>query len=984
VCCGALLIVSLAAAQAAPVSIPALDLTQGKTGWTAWTGSTAHAWDVVPEGHAGKPALRIDATSRTNDVMVMTATEKLEAGQRYTASLWWRTENLSPDAQADFRTICRNKDGKWLSGDDQRARSSEERDGWTLKRYRFAIPPGTVSTTLGIWVRETAGTIFVSDITIEPCAPMQRTFDSMYDYDAEQVPLGMAPLSSFYKLRETQSPFLPRAMRWNELMVRVGFLQENLSRARRLAGYGTAPATLAAQEQAVGKVLADLDALQQTYGHLFDAGQAEQLAAQFDPAAEALERALDAAEAGLKQCLNAGPASVGGEAWTKLPTVNRDQPWWDAQAGRPRYLLWSRWSDPNFWEMEQPLNMGDGHTLTAGHPSDFKDGVATWDGYMSEWDKKRTAGATKSSLITHYSLHDKGYLAPEFAKQHHDDPDLRMWDPEGKPIGPAAGLTMLNWLNPLARGHMVDVLTQMAKFFKDKPEFLFTISSWESAGPRAGDSRIGHNPTHVTAFQAYLAQRYRTVAELNRRWGSNVGSFAEIKPAPEPTLAAGDAGTPLEIESQRWAQEVYVDYITLITKTLNAVDPSKPVWGQQSGMLRHIISPRIMQSVNIIGHHNRARTTMPAQLWISSLQRYDPTPSALYENFWGCQEDHPQRMMEERVMRAQMRRYLYRHAVWGRCAQVWWYAYTSAPYLLSYNGNWFNPVYDLTTMRYSAAGFPVERAKVDRVEGAILGSEIARSRVVLVQPYTTMLAQGKSSDTLREWLAWHGVLYPRNLLYEALPDEYFSAGKARLADFEVVILPFATHLDATFTKQLIAFAQGGGTIIASGPAGLYDELGKPNGALLQAAGLPATRASAEGDWRYSYGAADQGEAKFVAAPLGKGWLVALKESAAGMTAEADTLAALVRRHAAPAAEAPGTTLELLLRELPDGRRLLCALNADPDKATAGEVSVQGSYSRVADIDLPTAARVPASAKGGRTTFRVSLDAGTTGYFVLAK
>jgi len=981
--CATLLSAGFATAQT-PLSIPALDFSQGKEGWTAWTSGTAHPWAIVPEGHAGKPALRLDATSRANSVMVITATDALQAGQRYFVAIWWRTENLSPDAQVDFRTIFRDADGKWLSGDDQAARSSETRDGWTLKRYRISIPPKTTSSTLGFWVREATGTIFVSDLRVEPCAPLQRTFDSMLQYDPEQVPLGMAPLNGFRKLRETQSPFLIRARRWNELMVRAAFVQEDLSRARRVIGYAeTQTLSLDGHEQAVQTILSDLDALQQTYGRLYDTGKAEELAPAFDPAADKLAAAIAKAGADLEfvTCLKSVQTN---ETWAKLPPVNRNQPWWDARAGRPRYMLWSRWSDPDFWEMEQPLNLGDGHTLTAGQPSSFKDGVATWDGYLTEWDKKRTAGATKSSLITHYSLHDKGYLAAEFAQQHGNDPDLRMWDKDGKPIGPAAGLTMLNWLNPLARGHMVDVLTQMATFFKDKPEFQFTVTSWESAGPRAGDTRIGGNPTHVAAFQAYLAARYGTIADLNRRWGSQYGSFAEIKPAPEPTLTPGEPGTPLEIESQRWAQEAYVDYISLVTKTLNATDPSKPVLGEQSGLLSRVFSPRIMRSVNIIGHHNRARTTMPVQLWISSLQRYDPTPSALFENFWGCQEDHPQRLMDERAMRAQMRRYLYRHAVWGRCAQVWWYAYTSAPYLLSYNGNWFNPVYDLTTMRYSAAGFPVERAKVDRVEGAILGSEIVRSRVVLVQPYATMLAQGNSSETLREWLAWHGLLYPRNLLYEALPDEYSTAGRVKLSDFDVVILPFATHLDETFTKQLIAFAQGGGTIIASGPAGLYDELGRPNGALLQAAGLQATRASAEGDWRYSYGAADKPDAKLVEAPLGKGRLVALKESVTGLPTEAGTLAALVRRQAAPAAEAPGTTLELLLRELPDGRRLLCALNADPDQATAGEVSVQGSFGKVADLDLPTPARVPSSVKAGRTSFHVRLEPGTTAYFVLAK
>lgn len=974
---------ALAVAQE-PLSIPNLDFSQGKQGWTEWTGTTAHKWDVVPDGHGGKPALRIDAASRANDVMVMTETDKLEAGKRYQVSIWWKLENLGPGSQVDLRTIFRDKDGKWLTGTDHAARKTEEADDWTRKIYRITVPEKTVSTTFGFWVRETAGTIYISDISIIPLAATQRGFDSMYDYDPEQVPLGMTPLNAFYKLKETNSPFLPRAMRWNEMMVQTAFLQEDLSRARRLAGYAKLPAErLKGSEQAVEGILRDLDTLQQTYGRLYDAGKPEELAAQFDPAAEKLAGAIGAAAISLQGALAVKSLQVS-EPWTALPQVDRSQPWWDAARKQPRYMLWTRWSDPAFWDFEKPLNMGEGHTLTAGTPSAFKDGVTSWDNYMTEWDKKRAPGAKTSSLITHYSLHDRGYLAPEFAEKHDNDPDLRMWDADGKPLGAPAGLTNINWLNPLVQGHMVDVLTQMAKFFKDKPEFQFYITSWESAGPRAGGIRVGGNPSHIAAFQQWLKTTYGDIGTLNRRWGSNYGSFEEIKPAPERALPAGEAATPLEIESNRWAHDAYREYIALITKSLNAVDDSKPVWGQQSGIPSRMFDPRLMDAVNILGHHNRAGTTMPVQVWLNSLRRLHKTPGALFENFWGCQEDHPQRLAEERAMRAQMRRYLYRHAAWGNCAQTWWYAYTSAPYLLTYNGNFFNPVYDLTTMRYAAAGYPVERAKVDRVEAAILGSEIVPSRIVLVQPYSSMLAQGSNTDTLREWLAWHGLLYPRNLLYEVLPDDYFEAGRVKLSDFDVAILPFATHLTEAFSKQLIEFARAGGTVICSGPAGLYTELGQPNGALLTAASLQPTRLGQDGEWRYSYGAGDKSRIPFVEAPLGKGRVLALKQPLAGLKGEAEALAGLVRQRAVPVAEAPGTTLELLPRRLPDGRMLLCALNADPDQATAGEVSIAGSFSKVADLDMPLAVRVPAKTAAGRTSFRVSLDPGTTAYFVLAK
>ncbi|MBM4049962.1 MAG: hypothetical protein FJ279_33105, partial [Planctomycetes bacterium] len=522
------------------------------------------------------------------------------------------------------------------------------------------------------------------------------------------------------------------------------------------------------------------------------------------------------------------------------------------------------------------------------------------------------------------------------------------------------------------------------QFFKDKREYQFYVDSWECAGPYARGVRIGSNPSHRTAFRQYLQQRYGTIGKMNERWRTAHRSFDDLSPAPESPPALGEPGTPLYIESQRWAQEAYVDYLKLIRDTIARVDPTKPVLGEHSGLLSTVLSPRIFESVDILGYHHRARTTMPVQVWMSSLQRYARKPTGLFENFWGCQEDHPRRMSDERAMRAQMRRYLYRHAAWGRCTQTWWYAYTSAPYLTSYNGNWFNPVYDLTTFRYCAAGFPVEKQKVDKLEALLLNSEIVPSRLLLVQPYAAMLVQGRSSATLSEWLGWHDLLFPRNLLYEALPDSWFAEGTAKLSDFEAVILPLAPHLDRAFSRQLIAFLKEGGKVIASGPPGLYDEWGQADGALLAAAQPPvaATQTSEPGKaWRFSFGTGQEGPG-WTEANVGKGKLVLLSQSLLTLS-DRQKLADLARGWVIPAAEAPNTALELLLRRLPDGRHLLCALNRDPDSATTGDVFVKGRFTRIADVDMDRPFLVRGHVEGDRTRFRVTLDPGSSAYFLLA-
>lgn len=977
---GVLLMLMLATGVfAQALDVPNLDFSKGKEGWTEWSGTTAHKWDVEPAGgFQGRPALRIDATSVANDVMVMTATDKLNAGERYRAEAWWRIQARTPNPEVNLRIIFRDAAGKWISGDDYLPLKETQEKGWTHAVYRVQVPKGTAAASVGIWVRNADATVRVSGLRFEPAPPGARTFDSMYLYDPMQVELGNTPLNAFLKLRETQSPFLPRADRWNRLLVRVGCLQEDLARSRRTALYaGRATEQVVRHEQAVEGILADLDVLQQTYGRLYAAKKPEALETDFDPAIAKLEERVKQAETALADWQSM-VARVGKLlrplTWR---TVDKTQPWWDPEKKTNRYLLWTRWSTPEFWDLEKPLDLGPGHTLTSGAPASFTGGKADWSNYMTEWEKKRCAGATESSLITHYALHDRGYLAPEFAEAQGNDPELRLVDAEGKPLGTPAGVTNINWLDGRVRGHMLDVLGQMAAFFKDKPEFKFYVTAWESAGPYAGGVRVGANPSHVAAFQDYLKKRYGTIEALNKRWGTAHKDFAELLPVPESSPKPGEASTPQAIESQRWAHESYVDYLDTIRDAVAAKDPTKPVVGQQSGLMDRVLSPRVWEGVDILGYHNRGRTTMPMMVWLASTQRYTKQPTSLFENFWGCQEDHPKRMAEEKVMRAQMRRYLFRHAVWGRAIQVWWYAYTSAPYLLSYNGNWFNPVYDLTTFRYCAAGYPVEKAKVDRFESLLLDSEIVPSKVVLVQPYASMLAQGRNGATWREWVAWHNVLYPADVKYEALPDMWFEEGKANLDDFKVVILPFAPHLSEAFTKQLMEFMGKGGTVIASGLPGVWDDLGRPNGGLLKAVGFPTSEMTAEGaTWSVkgsTPGVVESNRLAVLTAPLER-----LSQSAQGFALS------LVEKAAEKVAEAPGTSLELLLRRLPDGREVLCVLNADPDKAAKGTVSVQGAFREVMDLDQATPLLVPSKVEKGRTRFETVLEAGGTAYYMLVK
>ncbi len=67
-----------------------------------------------------------------------------------------------------------------------------------------------------------------------------------------------------------------------------------------------------------------------------------------------------------------------------------------------------------------------------------------------------------------------------------------------------------------------------------------------------------------------------------------------------------------------------------------------------------------------------------------------------------------------------------------------WYAYTSGSYLTSYNGNWFNPRYDVLTMRYCAPALKVALDRMRNLDWVLTQSSIPAFRATRVHPATAL------------------------------------------------------------------------------------------------------------------------------------------------------------------------------------------------------------------------------------------------------
>ncbi len=97
--------------------------------------------------------------------------------QNYRFEIWWKIESPTPTPQVDLRIIFRDPEGTWLSGMDYYPASTHQEGEWVRKSYRVAAPDNFASASVGIWVRDTVGTIRAAKMSVTPIEPGQRTFD---------------------------------------------------------------------------------------------------------------------------------------------------------------------------------------------------------------------------------------------------------------------------------------------------------------------------------------------------------------------------------------------------------------------------------------------------------------------------------------------------------------------------------------------------------------------------------------------------------------------------------------------------------------------------------------------------------------------------------------------------------------------------------------------------------------------------------------
>lgn len=953
----------------------------GLTGWGFWpedSGSTMNAdTQFAADGEA---SLRVDAPSPMDRAFVLQSTVDAEKGVIYRISVAIRKDPGVPDSAVGLLVNYRGGENNAIH---QRAypldlrREPIEGTDWTRWSGLFFENFEEVDNwQVLLRVEYAVGSVWFDDVRFERLGPSAELTPDVWTYLPIGVEIGAPPAGRFARHKSENDQAWQAAVRYNALLMDAGLADARLREIERCRAYADRepPADLRAQFDAMEDALNDT---YQAFARAFKSGDW----AGFEPAASRLEAAL----ATLSEALASARADLTPPASLPMPDhlgeQPRDLPPFSDDGSEMNRLLIGAWSPTGWSELERPFDF-EFHSSAPGSPRVHTETERDFSNITEACDNLEALGYAGTFGYLAFGIHDLMYAPQWLLDRHADEPDLFKFSEDGLKGHSRGGNHSLNYYHPAVREYIRDYLSAYAQYCADEPRVFFHEIAQEAYAyfSTEGGARRqpGYGPSATAAFHEWLAAEYESIAALNRAWGSDYASFDAIAQPPDRFANPEREITPLVAEFERFIEDGYMDYLKLCYDSLKAGDPGKPVAARHSGLLTSVNGARAFEHCDVLGYHSRAPRMQVMNLYLNTLSRYnDNRPLAYLEDFWGTQEESD-RVTEERIQRRGLEKHVCRTFAWGRALQMKWYAYTSGSYIFTYNGNWFDPRYDVLTMRYCAPALKVALDRMRNVDRLLTHSHIPQFRVAVWQPSASMRVQSRYGLSTGEIIAIHQLIYPAGFPYELVPEEYFADGRADLADFDAVFLPCAEYLSEEHQRRLVDYVRGGGTLIAIEPPGMRDELTRPSGLLLrELCGIDEVAFDAESA-RWTWESPRCPPAPLALAEAGEGrayitqtaLLRALGDDP-GPEAIIDVLTERVTRDA----WAERARFEVITRVSDEGERYLFALNPSPEERLTDRVLLWGDVSAATDVSVEGGFPVPVTRDGGQAAIDLTLGAG---------
>jgi len=846
--------------------------------------------------------------------------------------------------------------------------------------------------------------------------------------------------------------------RYGELRVRTAGVEKLLGDAARLDLYLSGRETVGSDRKELAarflKILDQVEQLEEDlYAQIIAIVQATEGYARWEKQADAFERKLVRLEEELRRYIE-----------TRRRALAQRCPWFEGfdlddalMKGRPiperRRIAFGSTVHPqsDYYHpyLAGPLGL---EFLQAGYSSIARVSAGPW-----KWDLTQENWLRGPSIDEAVQMYlDAGYKKVEldltgshcqlrvpdwFRKAY---PEAYSHTMDGKTRTMPAGLDLNVWHEPTRR-LVREFLEHSVKYYSRRPEiFYYTLLSEPE-----GRIQFAYTQPGKSAFRRHLARLYGSIAALNEDWRTDYKGFDAIEPPSTEHINIHPKGSPLIYHFQTFVKDSFVDFFKMMERTVKANQQHKAV--TLSGFAYNYFNNDNMRMIDYLKLQSEFGDVFASHVFCGQIDRcvYDYSFNRyIGKPMWS--DEFLQGTYELRSDERQFTRKAERLAAAMKSRMIWWASIWDFSVMCLFNlgpsqgtAGMMNEMRQGRLLRPSAAMLPVIFAGVKRLNSIFAHTKVVAPPIGLIVPATRLKLSANQALIEDAADGLMALLGDRNLFF--IPEETIVDGRETLEGFRLLLAPVMTNVPPGLSERLLAFVEGGGTLITSGPFGTDDHYGRPDARLIRAVfgrarfeqdaalakklgldRIPLDRSGIIGrKWILGGGNADpswkeskcirpefvwfikgepkagvqvlyrvKGQPAVVAAEYGEGRVVMANFCVTELP-DRSSMEEAVRR-AVPHAmvESDVRPLGRVLRVGEGGERYLFLVNRNPgslqqfqnydDATLRGTVSLEGGYPHVVELTIEGGVPVPVTTENGRTRFPVRLVAGEAAAFFLDK
>ncbi len=474
---------------------------------------------------------------------------------------------------------------------------------------------------------------------------------------------------------------------------------------------------------------------------------------------------------------------------------------------------------------------------------------------VNQWDEHQVP---LSTTVLHYAIGAGMYRPRWFNAEEDMDYYLRPGPHNVNQGG-------LEFRHPLVRDMIRRYLEEAARINASRPYTFIYKGPWE-AHPYTGASvrvpgertvafkELGYSNYAVKAFRNYLQNKYESIANLNQIWRTSYASFEAIEP-PEAHIRAfivrkNQRGqevhipffpskrvraTPLTYEFERCRKDLYVDYLSDSYQAIRRGDPQHPLASSTSGgimdeILVNGLDDLLMleNGVDMWGKHPSGGIGWSDSPYMWGLNRYFKKTLVSLEYYgWGQEEigndfwpsfQLASDTSSELIYNAS-RRDIWHELSWDRRMLVFYWTQKLVEMQQGVS-KFKSPL-----VRSFATMIPVVKRRTEQINEQLFDVPVMKPRIGVLHSGPSNINAFPTNNTQRAADDIFNRLIAKQYHFGIVPEKFIVEGRDTLDNYDVIILPYVQYSADGFDDMLKSWVHNGGTLIAAGPFGLYDQYG---------------------------------------------------------------------------------------------------------------------------------------------------------------